>query len=331
MSKKFTSISTKVYVPLVAILAFIIIVTVLLGFNNVSEIKKDVYEQTKQRIDLFYEQALAEKASVGVSNAITLSFNDNLKTSLIKNDRELAIRTVKDMSKKFKSDTKFQNIQIHIHDKDMKSFVRSWKPEDFGQDLSSFRHTIKEVHASKKAFAAIEVGDKGLSMRGLAPIMDDKGELVGTIEFMQAFMSVVKDAKKDINASTLFLLKDSFASTAKAIANNPKVKNFIIAQDADTIDKDLVAELDKIDISGTKECVVGEKYFVSARPIKDFKGEVIAYLVCGKQIDQINAAIESAKTTAFIQIGLMAGVGIFMVLIIMGIIRKAVKQPITDF
>ena len=97
MSKKFTSISTKVYVPLVAILAFIIIVTVLLGFNNVSEIKKDVYEQTKQRIDLFYEQALAEKASVGVSNAITLSFNDNLKTSLIKNDRELAIRTVKDM------------------------------------------------------------------------------------------------------------------------------------------------------------------------------------------------------------------------------------------
>ena len=118
----------------------------------------------------------------------------------------------------------------------MKSFVRSWKPEDFGQDLSSFRHTIKEVHASKKAFAAIEVGDKGLSMRGLAPIMDDKGELVGTIEFMQAFMSVVKDAKKDINASTLFLLKDSFASTAKAIANNPKVKNFIIAQDADTIE-----------------------------------------------------------------------------------------------
>ncbi len=161
MSKKFTSISTKVYVPLVAILAFIIIVTVLLGLNNVSEIKKDVYEQTKQRIDLFYEQALAEKASVGVSNAITLSFNDNLKTSLIKNDRELAIRTVKDMSKKFKSDTKFQNIQIHIHDKDMKSFVRSWKPEDFGQDLSSFRHTIKEVHASKKAFAAIGSGRQG--------------------------------------------------------------------------------------------------------------------------------------------------------------------------
>lgn len=331
MSKKFTSISTKVYVPLIGILAFIIIVTVWLGAHNVSEIKSDIYDQTRQKIDLFYEQALAEKASVAVSNAITLSFNDNLKVALVKNDRELAIRTVRDMSKKFKSDTKFQNIQIHIHDKDIKSFVRSWKPEDFGQDLSSFRYTIKEVHATKKAFAAMEVGDKGLSMRGLAPILDDKGELVGTIEFMQAFMSVIKDAKHDINASTLFLLKDSYAPIAKAVANNPKIKNFIIAQDTDKIDKELVSELENVDVANLKDYAIGDKYFISAKPIKDFKGDVIAYLVCGKQLTQINKAIESAKTTAFIQVGLMAGVGIIMVFIVMGVIRNAVKQPITEF
>jgi methyl-accepting chemotaxis protein len=331
MNSKFTSISTKVYVPLIAILAFIIVVTVWLGLSNVEEIKKDIYEQTRQRIALFYEQAIDEKASVGVSNAITLSFNDNLKTSLIKNDRELAIRTVKDMSKKFKADTKFQNVQIHIHNKEMKSFVRSWKPEDYGQDLSSFRHTIKEVHATKKAFAAIEVGDKGLSMRGLAPILDEKGELVGTIEFMQAFISVIKDAKKEINASTLFLLKDSFASTAKAVADNPKVKNFIIAQDVDTIDKALVAELEKVDVATLKEYAVGDKYFVSTIPIKDFKGDVIGYLVCGKELSQVNTAIKSAQNTAFIQIGVMATVGILMVLIVMGVISKAVKRPIIEF
>ena len=60
------------------------------------------------------------------------------------------------------------------------------------------------------------MGDKGLSMRGLAPVYSKSGDFVGTVEFIQAFISVIKDAKKDIKASTLFLLKDEYSSTAKA-------------------------------------------------------------------------------------------------------------------
>lgn len=330
MNQKFTSISTKVYIPLVALLVLIIAMTIGLGLKSVSEIKDDIYGQVNNRINLFYDQALAEKASVGVSNAITLSFNDAIKESLASGKRELAIDATKDMSKKFKADTKFQNIQIHLHDKDIKSFVRSWKPEEFGQDLSSFRHTIKEVHATKKAFAAIEVGDKGLSMRGLAPVYSKSGDFVGTVEFIQAFISVIKDAKKDIKASTLFLLKDEYSSTAKAYKDNPKYKNFLIAQDVDTIDKELVSELAAVDVAGMKDYVVGDKYFIISKPLKDFKGSIVGYLVCGKELSQVNAAVKAAQTTAFTQVGIMSVIGIVMVLIIMGIIGKAVKKPITE-
>lgn len=330
MASNFRSISTKVYVPLVGLLAVIIGLTIILGIRGVSKVETDIYSQVNDRINLFYEQAIGEKSSVGVSNAITLAFNDNIKNSLTTGNRELAIKTVKDMSKKFKDDTKFKNIQIHLHTKDMKSFVRSWKPEDFGQDLSSFRHTIKEVHSSKKAFAAIEVGDKGLSMRGIAPVMSDAGELIGTVEFMQAFMSVIKDAKSDINASTLFLLKDSYASTAKAVANNPKYKNFIIAQDADSIDKQLAEEVEKIDVSTLSGYHVGEKYFIISKPIKDFKGELIGYLVSGKELSQVNAAVNAAKQTAYLQVGIMAIIGMAMVGMIAIVINVAVKQPITE-
>ena len=150
MNQKFTSISTKVYIPLVALLVLIIAMTIGLGLKSVSEIKDDIYGQVNNRINLFYDQALAEKASVGVSNAITLSFNDAIKESLASGKRELAIDATKDMSKKFKADTKFQNIQIHLHDKDIKSFVRSWKPEEFGQDLSSFRLRLKRFTQPRK-------------------------------------------------------------------------------------------------------------------------------------------------------------------------------------
>jgi len=330
MANSFRSISTKVYIPLVGLLIVIIGLTIALGIRGVAKVEADIYSQVNSRINLFYDQALDEKASVGVSNAITLSFNDNLKSSLATGNRELAIRTVKDMSKKFKEDTKFKNIQIHLHTKDMKSFVRSWKPEDYGQDLSGFRQTIKEVHATKKAFAAIEVGDKGLSMRGIAPVMNDAGELLGTVEFMQAFMSVIKDAKSDINASTLFLLKDSYASTAKAVANNPKYKNFIIAQDANSIDKELVDELSALDVSSLKGHYIGSKYFIVVRPIKDFKGDMIGYLVSGKELSQVNAAVGAAEQTAYLQVAIMAIVGMAMVGMIAFVIRVAVKTPITE-
>ncbi len=305
-------------------------VTIGIGIKSVKAVESGVYSQVKNRVDLFYEQALSEKASVGISNAITLSFNDNLKNALITNNRELAIKTLKNISAKFKEDTKFKNIQIHLHTKDIKSFVRSWKPEDYGQDLSGFRETIKSVHATKKALAAIEVGNKGLSMRGIAPIMDDAGELVGTVEFMQAFMSVIKDAKKDINASTLFLLKDSYAQIAKDVANNPKYKNFLIAQDANTIDKELVSELEGLDVSNIKDYYIGSKYFVIAQPIKDFKGEVIGYLVGAKELSQVNAAISAAKESAYWQVAIMIIIGIIMVAVIAFVIRVAVKAPILE-
>ncbi len=330
MSKNFKSISTKVYVPLVGLLVVIIGLTIALGIRSVTKIEEDVYSQVKQRIDLFYTQAIAEKASVGVSNAITLSFNDAIKDSLATGNRELAINAVKDMGKKFKADTKFQNIQIHLHDKDIKSFVRSWKLEDFGQDLSSFRSTIKEVHASKKAFAAIEVGDKGLSMRGLAPVFSKSGEFVGTIEFIQAFISVIKDAKKDINASTLFLLKEQYAPIAKAYKDNPKYKNFLLAQDVGTIDKKLVDEIAAVDLEKMTDYYVGSNYYVDPRPLKDFKGETIGYLVCGKEIGQVNSAINAAKQTAYMQTVLMAVVGALMVGMIALVISVAVKKPITE-
>ncbi len=331
MQKNFRSISTKVYIPLVGLLGVVIVLTIMLGFKSVGEIEDDVYAETGKRAELFYTQAIAEKASVGVSNAITLSFNDAIKDSLASGKREIAINAVKDMGKKFKDDTKFKNVQIHIHDKDIKSFVRSWKPEEFGQDLSSFRHTIKEVHSTKKAFAAIEVGDKGLSMRGLAPVLSKTGEFVGSVEFIQGFMSVIKDAKQDINASTLFLLKDKYASVAKSYKDNPKYKNFLIAQDVDTIDKGVLGEISGIDVEKIDKYYVGDNYFISARALKDFKGETIGYLVCAKELSLINSAIKAAKQTAYMQVALMAIVGSLMVGAIAVIINNVVKKPVIEF
>jgi methyl-accepting chemotaxis protein len=49
---------------------------------------------------------------------------------LISGDREGTLKSLKSLSKEYKEHTKFGNIKIHVHDKDVHSFIRVWKPEN---------------------------------------------------------------------------------------------------------------------------------------------------------------------------------------------------------
>lgn len=70
-----------------------------------------------------------------------------------------------------KKSTPFQNIQIHIHTKDNRSFLRSWKPEKFGDDLTTFRPSVVKVNSEKTAVNTFEVGEAGLSVRSVVPVL----------------------------------------------------------------------------------------------------------------------------------------------------------------
>ncbi len=66
---------------------------------------------------------------------------------------------------------KFQNIKIHVHDRDIRSFVRIWNLDKYGDDLKAFRHTIVSVKQTKKPVVAVEIGRVGLVLRGIPPTL----------------------------------------------------------------------------------------------------------------------------------------------------------------
>ncbi len=78
--------------------------------------------------------------------------NSDIIKSLETKNRELAIAALSEVSKAMKNGTSFKNVKVHIHDRDLNSFLRSWKPTKFGDNLSSFRKTILEVKKTKKTF-----------------------------------------------------------------------------------------------------------------------------------------------------------------------------------
>lgn len=179
-------ISQKLYFPLIFSITFGFLYVLGDFFYSVENMKKSAYEKENHNLRSVYKEAIASKYNIGITNAINLAKNYSVVKALQENDRSIAINGLKTISDEFRAKTNYKNIKVHIHDANIHSFLRAWKPQKYGDDLSSFRKTIVAVKQSKSPLVAIELGRAGLVVRGVAPVIQD-GVYLGSVEFFILF------------------------------------------------------------------------------------------------------------------------------------------------
>ena len=265
------------------------------------------------------------KKNVAIGIAVTITANNDIVKALETNDRELALSALKQLSKKFANGTNYKNVKIHIHTKDIKSFVRAWKPKKFGDDLSGFRNTILEVAKTKKPLAAIEVGRAGLVLRGLAPIFNNKGQYVGSVEAIMGFNSIIKDLKKD-GYDALILMDEKF-KRGNALTAESKLGNFYVSQKTiDTNFKSLVSTNIGQLIGSNTGYLHTDMMYITNTPIKDMNGNAVGQYVLGMGNDKADAVINEIKE-------LILGVVVFILIalvVLLSVISIVSKKVITS-
>ena len=327
--KKFRSISTKIHIPLILSLVIGLSLVLVTSYRGLDNIKENVYEKEAKSIRNYINLAMAEKESVAVANAINISNNKVFIDALKDNDKQKALKWSTKIVEDYKKYTKFKNIKIHLHTSDVHSFLRSWKPNKNGDDLSGFRHTILEVKKTHNAFSAVEIGRVGVTIRGLAPIMDNN-QYIGSIEFLQGFGSIIKGARKEIDSSVLILLENKYIKIAKAIADNPKIDGFTIAQKSSSIDNRLVDELKLAGDINQMDGKMTDNYFVKLFPLKDFRGKEIGKIVVSKDRAVVHGAIQTAMDTNIKQLVIMLITDIFVLIMLIYIVNRLVKSPLQN-
>jgi len=323
------SISKKIHIPLITsiLIGFIVIVTNY--FMSIDEMKKDVYDSEYKSLKLVYDKAMESKKNIGLTNAINISKNYNVIRSLKENDRQIAINGISTLSEEFKQNTNYKNIKIHIHDTNMHSFLRAWKPTKFGDDLSSFRKTVVAVKNAKKPIVDIELGRAGLVLRGLAPVMDGSRYL-GSVEFMQGLNSIVKSARKNYGYEMAIVMDNKYLSTATSLKNAPKSGKYTLAIKESVIDKAFFKELSSVDISNISSHQMSDNYFIVSEPIKDFSGEVVGYSVIGEKISKVERIISKSEDSLLRQVYIMLVVDIFILGFLVFVIQRGVSCPLRD-
>lgn len=295
ISKKFTLISLSVTFVAMAIGYFVL--------NSYKKtLVQDVYTNITTNLQELANDRIQAKFDVGVSNAISIANDHDIKRALKDNNRELAINALANLSKNMKENTPFQNIKVHVHTKDNKSFLRSWMPQKYGDDLSSFRASIVEVNATKKAINTFESGVAGLSIRSVVPIFGDDGEHLGSLEFMQGINSVVKEFEK--NQDGFLLLMHQSLAIGK-VDEKLLLKEYIVSQKA--FNEPFMKAVKTIDFKTlTQKGVIStEDYTYTFVQIKDFQDKELGIAIVARPHEIVYLAIDKATNLIFIALSLL--------------------------
>ncbi len=315
-----------IVVTLISVIALIIGIVVLQ--YQKSHLKDEVYERDALSLQHMSEDNINAKFGVGISNAVSIANDGMLKKSLKENNREIAINALSKLSKAMKDSTDFKNIKVHIHTKDNKSFLRAWRPDKFGDDLSSFRHSVVQVNSTKKAVNTFELGKAGLSIRSVMPIMDE-GTHLGSLEFVQGLNSVAKIFNKQEKG--FLLLMDKRKSSVKLFNEELIYKtNYVISQNF--LNEDFFNDAKNINLDELlkNKTYLTDKYLYTYEVVKDFRGEELGIVILADTMKHVNSAVEDAETIINTALILIVSLLVFILIFITLTIRKIVITPLNE-
>jgi methyl-accepting chemotaxis protein len=289
--------------------------------------EKSVHKQIQDGLQMQLNYKLNAKKSIGLTNAISIANDGRIRKSLRTGDRKWAIISLNDISKKMKKDTKFKNVKVHVHTKDNISFIRNWKLKKYGDDLSSFRASVVKVNQIKSPVNTFEVGKAGLSLRSVAPVTDDNGNHLGSLEFMQGLNSVAKAFDKSGDAF-LFLMDETLKKAP--IPSNKQYKNYAISQKF--INTEFLTDAKGINLTKLlkEKVLLTDKYLYTYQYIKDFNGKKLGIALVASPIEKVNVAIDASKVMINIALTIIISLVLFILAIITYTISRVVISQLTS-
>ena len=269
------SISTRVIISVSFLIFFILAFQAYISFSSLNQKKKDMTAETIKGSDAFMDEAEVVAKDL-LHNAIIVANNPEVEGAMAQRDRNRLIEAIRPIIKNVKSAG--DKIRLHFHVPPGKSFLRTWKPEKFGDDISSFRNSVTKVLETGQPVAGIEEGRIGFAIRGISPIIVD-GKVVGSVEAITSAGDVAEKLS-DINEekNQIFALE---TVSAKASSKNFKKKGeFLeITEPSTDISKNLDEKLLRDAIKKGVSVQMLGNCAITAAAVKDISGKPVGVYV----------------------------------------------------
>jgi len=215
----------------------------------------------------------AKFSSIAIS--ILLAQNESIHNCLLDQSREECVKNIENLTKTLGAASMYNNIKLHLYDKDLKSYVRSWDLNRYGDMTATFRFLIQESRRQNKPMVGIEAWYAGLHIRAVSNIVHD-GKNIGNIEVLLNFDSLGNYFKKQGIDLFVLLAKDKIPPH-KSVPSDQILNDYYI-ENLSSANLNIVGFLRYIDFKKYDFYVYKTHYFCVV-PLIDASNTQIGYYV----------------------------------------------------
>jgi methyl-accepting chemotaxis protein len=325
MSFEAMKISSKVLLIMCSGLCITLLLTVPFLTYRLGGVKKMTLEKKGRTLRNTLDQSMLAKEKVWLTNALQIANNPIVKQAVLQNDRETLKNTLAHYGQIFKQHTGFKNVKIHVIDRNLRSYVKSWAPDDFGEPLD-YSAAYKKVKASGAPLVAMEPSPKGLRLKGLFPIMND-GQFNGLVNF-EGGLNSIKRSLKPLNIDFLYFLKTDYLDIAKALQGNRKVGGYVLSQK--DFDEAFLKHVERLDMDeALKDYAVDEAYLTVAEPVRDVDGQAIGVYLLAQKTPLVMASVAKNANLIWSLFAIMGGAFLIVMLIVAFFLNRYAVKPIS--
>ena len=323
----------KMLTVMVTVFVVFVIAGLAYGYLRYSEIRSNTLESTVSEMNTTLFEALAAKEDVWITNALMIAQNPIVAAGLAERDRKSCIDLLDQYGDTYREYTGFQNVQIHLIDRNLNSFVKSWAPDDYGESLDYSAAYRDVLQRSGKPMVTVEASPKGLRLKGLFPI-NHKGRTVGIANFEGGLNSIKRSLEKS-NIEFLYLLSNEYLDIATSIADKPTIGSYTLSQ-KDVNQNFLSYAASSLSSEGGLEKAMDgftfdSEYLVSAHPAESFNNKQVGLYIIGMESDIVTQTLAQNRNL-LVTLGLFVLVAfLIMIPAIQIALEKIIVSPVRLF
>ena len=308
------------------------------GVFQYTDIRESSLQRTVSQIRTQFSDALAAKKDVWLTNALQIAENPVIERAMRDGDRRTAIEILNQYSTLFQENTGFNNVQVHLIGDDLRSFVKSWAPEDYGESLE-YSDAYAELAQTRSAIVTLEPSPKGLRLKGLFPVTVD-GDLVGMANF-EGGLNSIKRTLKPSDVEFLYFISNDYLDLAEGLSGHAQVGNFTLSQ-RDTDEQFLDYVTSRLDIEAVLSATEGtagenaggyvldDEYLVTAEAATAFNDEQVGLFLLGQRTDVATAIVNENGGLILSLFGVVVAVLLLLAVAAYFLIGRSVAKPLQE-
>jgi len=286
------------------------------------------YGQTRDLLVREVEKAVQAKEDVWLTNALQIAGNPIVVRAMADGDRQAAINLLNEYGIRFKANTNFRNVRVHLITAQLTSFVKSWDAESWGESLD-YSPAYGAVTRDWSPLVTMEYAPNGLRLKGLFPVFDEE-TFLGMANFEGGLNSIKRDLE-DVGIEFLYLLDEAFLDIASSLSDAAAVGSYRVSQN-DVDEAFLEYCRSALDLSATRESyAVDAAYITTALPVLHENGEEIGLYLVGQETGLATVVLDRNRQLISILFLVMAGLAVLLLAVQVLFLEFGVIRPVRVF